>query len=97
MNLSVFVSLLLTVTHCTMRKVKSMQRSVTEAIRTEIQPSKPKREITIVTNSQNTKENTETIFDVRKLLTESELFFRNITDGRNQLTEKHIFAIMGLT
>ena len=32
-----------------------MQRSGTEAIRTQIQPSKPKREITNITNSQNTK------------------------------------------
>ena len=32
-----------------------MQRSGTEAIRTPIQPSKPKREITNITNSQNTK------------------------------------------
>ena len=37
------------------RKVKRMQRSETEAIRTQIQPSKPKREITKITNSQNTK------------------------------------------
>ena len=36
-------------------KVKSMQRSGTEAIRTQIQPSKPKREINKITNSQNTK------------------------------------------
>ena len=36
-------------------KVKSMQRPGTEAIRTQIQPSKPKREITKITNSQNTK------------------------------------------
>ena len=36
-------------------KVKSMQRSGTEAIRTQIQSSKPKREITKITNSQNTK------------------------------------------
>ena len=35
--------------------VKSMQRSGTEATRTQIQPSKPKREITNITNSQNTK------------------------------------------
>ena len=35
--------------------VKSMQRSGTEAIRTKIQPSKPKREITIITHNQNTK------------------------------------------
>ena len=36
-------------------EVKSMQRSGTEAIRTQIQPSKPKPEITkIITNSQNT-------------------------------------------
>ena len=32
-----------------------MQRSGTEAIRTQIQPSKPKREITNITNSQNTR------------------------------------------
>ena len=32
-----------------------MQRSVTEAIGTQIQSSKPKREITKITNSQNTK------------------------------------------
>ena len=36
-------------------KVKSMQRSGTGAIRTQTQPSKPKREITNITNSQNTK------------------------------------------
>ena len=35
--------------------VKSMQRSGTEAIKTQTQPSKPKREITKNTNSQNTK------------------------------------------
>ena len=38
-----------------LRKVKSMQRSGTETIRTQIQPSKPKREITNITNSQNIK------------------------------------------
>ena len=32
-----------------------MQRSGTEAIRTQIQPSKPKREITYIANRQNTK------------------------------------------
>ena len=32
-----------------------MQRSGTEAIRTQLQSSKPKREITNITNSQNTK------------------------------------------
>ena len=36
-------------------KVKSMQRSGNEAYRTQIQPSKPKREITKIINSQNTK------------------------------------------
>ena len=35
--------------------VKTMQRSGTEAIRTQIQLSKPKREITKITNSQHTK------------------------------------------
>ena len=34
-----------------------MQRSGTEAIRTQIQSSKSKWEITNMTNSQNTKEN----------------------------------------
>ena len=38
-------------------KVRRMQRSGTEEIRTQIQPSKPKREITYITTSQNTKEN----------------------------------------
>ena len=37
------------------KRVKSIQRSGTEAIRTQIQPSKPKREITKIKNSQNTK------------------------------------------
>ena len=37
----------------TSQKLKSMQRSGTVAIRIQIQPSKPKREI--ITNSQNTK------------------------------------------
>ena len=32
-----------------------MQRSGTEAIRIQIQPSKPKREITHITSSQNAK------------------------------------------
>ena len=36
------------------REVNSIQRSGTEAIRAQIRPSKPKREITNVTNSQNT-------------------------------------------
>ena len=36
-------------------KVKSMQRPGTVAIRTQTQPSKPKRVITKITNSQNTK------------------------------------------
>ena len=36
-------------------EVKSMQRTGTEAIRTQIQPSKPNRKITNITNSQNTK------------------------------------------
>ena len=36
-------------------KVKCMKRSGTEAIRTQLQSSKPKREIINITNSQNTK------------------------------------------
>ena len=34
-----------------------MQKSATEAIRTQIQSSKPKWEINNITNSQNAKEN----------------------------------------
>ena len=34
-----------------------MQKSGTVTIKTKIQPSKPRREITNITNSQNTKEN----------------------------------------
>ena len=36
-------------------KVEIMQGSGTEAIRNQIKPSKPRREITKITNSQNTK------------------------------------------
>ena len=36
-------------------EVKSMQNSGTEAIRTQTRPSKPKRETSSFTNSQNTK------------------------------------------
>ena len=36
-------------------KVKSMHRSGTEAVRTQIQTSKQNREIIKITNSQNTK------------------------------------------
>ena len=36
---------------CPTIEVKSMQRSGTEAIRTQLQPSKPKREISDITNS----------------------------------------------
>ena len=38
-----------------LRKVKSMQRLEAEAIRSQIQPSKQKRKITRITNSQNKK------------------------------------------
>ena len=38
-------------------KVKSMQRSGTKAIRTQIQPSKPKREITNITKVKIQREN----------------------------------------
>ena len=37
-------------------EVKSIQRPGTEAIRTQIQPPKPKREITKITNSQIQRE-----------------------------------------
>ena len=39
-----------------MLKVKRMQTSGTEAIRTQIKPSKPKREITKITNSKIQRE-----------------------------------------
>ena len=38
-----------------MFKIKSMHRSGSEAIRTQLKLLKPKREITDITNSQNTK------------------------------------------
>ena len=38
-----------------MFKIKSMRRSGSEAIRTQLKLLKPKREITYITNSQNTK------------------------------------------
>ena len=41
--------------------VKRMQKSGTEANRTQIQSSKPKREITNITNSPNTKENSNMV------------------------------------
>ena len=40
-------------TTCILFKVKSMPTSGIEAIRTKIQPSKPKRDITKITKSQN--------------------------------------------
>ena len=45
----------LRVNRTVVRGVKSMQKSGTDEIRTQIQPSKPKRKITNITNSQNTK------------------------------------------
>ena len=43
-----------TIAACDM-EVKSIQRSGTEAIGTQLQPSKPKREITNITNNQKKK------------------------------------------
>ena len=55
-------------------KVKGMQRSVTGAIRTQIQPSKLKREINNNTNSQNTKRTygqpSEQVFPKRRPLSD---------------------------
>ena len=66
-------------------KVKSLQRPGTEAIRTQIQPSKSKREITKITNSQNTQRRyglpSEQLFRKRWLLSNS---------NRNKLLLKHI-------
>ena len=69
-------------------KVKRMQRSGTEAIRTQIQPSKPNREISNNTNSQNTEENigqpSEQLFPKRWPLSN-----RNRTKNNNTRKVKH--------
>ena len=46
-------------------KVRSTHRTGTEEIETQIQPSNPKREITNITNSHNTKENQLTVCTTR--------------------------------
>ena len=55
LNLAGFIIPHLILLHTRIIEVKSMQRSGTEATRTEIQPSKPKWEITYITNCQNTR------------------------------------------
>ena len=52
---SVFLELRVCTHSDVLIKVKSMQRSGTEATRSQIQPSKPKWEITKIKNSQNIK------------------------------------------
>ena len=54
-------------------KVKSMQRSGTEAIRTQIQPSQPKRELTKITNSENTKRTYGQPSNLKYILVHSQL------------------------
>ena len=70
-------------------KVKSMQRSETEAIRTQIQPSKPKREITNIKNSQNTK---RTYDQPSGQLFPQRLSLSNLNRTKNQRTNGPINA-----
>ena len=81
-------------------KVKSKQRSGTEAIRTQIQPLKPKREINKITNSQNTKRTygqpSEQLFPKRwplcnPIRTENNVNTRKLSRHRHkkQATENH--------
>ena len=49
------IDLIFNVTILYSSKSKNMQSQGTEAIRTQIEPSKPKRKITTITNSQNKK------------------------------------------
>ena len=74
-----------------MVKVKSIQRSETEAIRIQIQPSKPKREITKITNSQNTKRKydqpSEQLFPKRWPLSNPNRTKHNIKRHRNSDTK----------
>ena len=62
-----------------LQRVKSMQRSGTEAIKIQLQHSKPKWEITNITNSQNTNRTygrpSNSLLDVTKRLGFSELLF----------------------
>ena len=91
-------------------KVKSMQRSGTEAIRTQIQPSKPKREITNITNSQNTKrtygQQSEQLFPKRWPLSNrnrtKDMNTRKVkrhrnSDTKKQSTQKFWIKLMSLS
>ena len=73
-------------------KVKNMQRSGTEAIRTQIQPSKPKREITNITNSRNTQRTygqpSEQIFPKRLPLNNQNGTKNNITTHKVKRHQK---------
>ena len=80
-------------------KVKSMQRSGTEAIRTQLQPSKSKREITNITNSQKTKitygQPSEQLFPKRWPLsnrnrTKNNINTRKVKRHRNSNTKKQV-------
>ena len=72
-------------TSLNVKQVKSIKRSGTEAIRTQIRPSKPKREITYihVTNSQTTKrtngQSSEQLFPKRWPLSNTIPFFIRIS------------------
>ena len=80
--------------HCL--KVKRLQRPGTEAIRTQIQPSKPEREITKITNSKNTKRTygqpNEQVFPKRWPLsnrnrTKNNMIIRKVKRHRNSDTK----------
>ena len=74
------------------KKVKCLQRPGTEAIRTQNQPSKPKREITKITDSQNTERThgqpSEQLFPKRLPLshpnrTTNDLYIHKVKGHRN--------------
>ena len=59
------------ISHCEIAlKIKSMYSPGTWAIRTQCPPSKPKREINKITNSQNTKRSTEWTAISKKVATQ---------------------------
>ena len=84
-------------------KVKSIQRSRNDAIKTQIQPSKPKREITSITNRQNKKRTygqpSEQLFPKRWPLNNHNRTKNNVntrmvkrhrnSDAKEQAIEKH--------
>ena len=83
-------------------KVKSMQRSGNEAIRNQPSPQNPKREITNITNSQNTKRTysqpSEQLFPKRLPLSIRTEHQKQATENHNKTTalERSVFNYWGL-